>query len=86
MCVYIYIYIYKGNGGTAPRGERRTRWDSPEDSGDRRPSATFLFQGNTFYTRNHKSEVPSEDGTENPWGNSSTNPLEKVTTLWKMYH
>ena len=34
-------------------------------------------QGKILHTRNHKSEVPSENASEDPLDNSSENPLGK---------
>ena len=31
----------------------------------------------TLHTRNHKSEIPLENATESPYGNSSKNPLDE---------
>ena len=47
------------------------------------PRAGCADQGNRLHTRNHKSEAPLENATDNPLDNSSESSIGQVTTHYQ---
>ena len=87
MCIYVYIYIYiieRERGRERERERYRALFAvfsryayvntylPPPDA-----ALEAEAQGKRLHTRNHTSEIPLENATENPLDISSGNPLEK---------